>query len=141
LIVVIAVIIAAAARMAAAVQPLDDAAECRVHTLDFFALFTVEHAPNAFLQVVQLAPRLSDLRLGVAAGGVVSGPGCQERRSGVIEFLAVRGVVIGLRLDAFGLALQLAQQPWIALGAPLVVPVPATVIPLCIGHVILLSWL
>ena len=58
-VVVVAVLVTtAAARMAAAVQPLDDAAERRVDALDVVA---VELAPDAVLQLLQLATRVSNL--------------------------------------------------------------------------------
>jgi hypothetical protein len=136
-VVVVAVLVtAAAARMAAAVQPLDDAAERSVNTLDVVA---VELAPDSILELLQLAMRLGDKRLGCAAGGVVIGTRLRERSAGAVELLPVRGVVLGLHLDAVGLALQLVQQTWVTAGAPFVVSLPATV--LCVVHLVLLSWL
>ena len=106
-VVVVAVpVTAAAALMAAAVQPLDDAAERRVDALGIAA---VELAPDALLQLIQLAARVSDKGGGRAAGGVVEGTSRLERIAGVVELLAVLVVVLGLLLDALGLALQFVQ--------------------------------
>ena len=103
LVVVVAVLVtAAAARMAAAVQPLDDTAERPVDALDVIA---VELAPDAVLQLLPLPARVRNERLGLAAGFVVGGTGRHERSAGVVELLPVRVVVRGLHLDALGLAL------------------------------------
>jgi hypothetical protein len=102
-VVVVAVLVtAAAARMAAAVQPLDDMAERRIDALD---IATVELAPDAVLQILQLAARLSHKGGGSAAGGAVEGTSRLVRIAGVVELLAVLIVVLGLLLDARGLAL------------------------------------
>jgi hypothetical protein len=106
-VVVVAIsVTAAAALMAAAVQPLDNPAERRVDALDIAA---VELAPDALLQLLQLAARVSNKRGGRAAGGVVEGTSRLERIAGVVELLAVLLVVLGLFLDALGLALQFIQ--------------------------------
>jgi hypothetical protein len=116
--------------MTAADQSLDDAAERPVDTLDACAL---ELAPDTVLQLLQLTVRLGHERLGRAAGRVVARPGRHERSSGVVELLPVRGVVLGLLLDARGLALQVIQQTWITVEVPFAVPV------LCISHLVLLG--
>jgi hypothetical protein len=106
-VVVVAVpVTAAAAGMVAAVQPLDDAAERSVDALDVAAL---ELAPDAIVQLRQLVARLVHLGLGVAAGGVVLGASRRVRIASVVEVLPVLVVVLGLLLDALGLALQLIQ--------------------------------
>src|SRR5689334_4743701 len=53
----------------------------------------------------------------------------------------MRGVVLGLLLDALGLALQLVQQTRVTAGAPSVVLLLATGTALSIGHLVLLKWL
>ena len=84
---------------------------------------------------------MSDLRLRLAAGFVVGGTGRLERSAGIVELLPVVGVVLGLRLDATGLALQVVQQTRVTAGAPFVVPIPTTGIALRIGHRSSLVWL
>jgi hypothetical protein len=113
---------AAAALMAAAVQPLDDAAEGQIDALDAFA---VELAPDAILQFFQLPVGLAHERLSRAAGRVVGSTGRHECGTGVIELLPVRGVVLGLLLDALGLALQVVKQTRVTAGIPLRVPLLA----------------
>jgi hypothetical protein len=113
---------AAAALMAAAVQPLDDVAKGQIDALDAFA---VELAPDAILQFLQLAVGLSNERLSRAAGRVVSGTGRHECSTGIVELLPVRSVVLGLRLDALGLALQVVQQARVTAGIPSAVPLLA----------------
>ena len=116
----IAVLVTAAATlMAAAVQPLDDVAEGQIDALDAFA---VELAPDAILQFLQLAVGLSNERLSRAAGRVVGSTGRHECSTGIVELLAVRGVVLGLRLDALSLALQVVQQARVTAGIPSAVP-------------------
>jgi hypothetical protein len=138
-IVEIAVLVtAAAARMTAAVQPLDDVAERQIDALDAFA---VELAPDAILQFLQLAVRVSNERLGRTASCVISSTGCHVGGTGIVEFLPVRGVVLGLLLDALGFALQVIQQTRVTVGVPSVIPLLAAGTALCISHLVLLGWL
>jgi hypothetical protein len=113
--------------MVAAVQLLDDAAESRV---DAFDVVAIELAPDAVLQVLQLAARFIHERLGLAAGGVVGPASLVVRLAGVIEFLVMCCVVFCLLLDACGFALQLVQQVRVTSEAVLL----ATAAALCIGH-------
>jgi hypothetical protein len=137
--VVVAVLVTTAAtRMAAAVQPLDDEAKRLIDARD---VIVAELAPDTVPQLLQLAARVSNMRFGRAAGGVVGGTSRHERSVSVIELFPMRGVVLGLRLDAFGLALQLVQQTRVTARTPFVLPLLTTGTTLSIGHLVLLRWL
>jgi hypothetical protein len=135
----IAVVVTAAASVIAATdQSLDDTAERPVDALDTDA---IELAPDAVLQFLQLAMRLSNERLGRTADRVVSLTGLHESSTGIVQLLPVRGVVRSLLRDAGSLALQVIQQTWVTGGVPSVLPFLAVGTALCISHLVLLGWL
>ena len=122
--------------MATAVKPLDDAPPS---PFDASGVGAVKLAPDAILQLLQLVARLGYERLRLTADLVVGTTGRGERGAGTVELWPVRGVVVGLLLDAGGLAFEVVQEARITVGAPFVIPLVSSGTALTVGHLVLLK--